>query len=66
MIILEYEENKISVSLRSRTKFDVSEIASALGGGGHTVSSGARLEGLSFKEAVETILKVAREFAKNE
>lgn len=63
-VILEQEPNVISVSFRSRTGVDVSEVARKLGGGGHIYASGARLEGKTFDSAKKVILEVARKFAK--
>ena len=39
----EYEKEKIRVSLRAKTKGDVAEIASRLGGGGHTKAAGCTI-----------------------
>lgn len=64
VIMVEEEKDKLSISLRSRTGLDTSEIAKALGGGGHIYASGARIEGLPFDKAVEKVLQVAREYAK--
>ena len=64
IFMIEQEIDNLSVSLRSRTGFDTSIIAQALGGGGHVYASGARLEGLPFKEAVNKVLRVARKYAK--
>ncbi|KKQ37259.1 MAG: DHH family protein [Candidatus Woesebacteria bacterium GW2011_GWA1_37_7] len=61
---VETEKNKLSISLRSRTDFDSSQIATALGGGGHAAASGAKIEGLPFDEAVNKVLHVARKYAK--
>lgn len=64
IIMVEQEPRKLSMSLRSRTGFDTSQVAVALGGGGHVYASGAKVEGLPFNEAVEKVLRVARKFAK--
>jgi len=63
-VIVEREPQKVSVSFRSRTGIDTSKIAKELGGGGHRLASGAKIEGLSFKDAVDKILYVARKYAK--
>ncbi|MGB6882119.1 MAG: bifunctional oligoribonuclease/PAP phosphatase NrnA [Microgenomates group bacterium] len=60
MIIIEKKEKTTAVSLRSRTDFDVSKIAVALGGGGHKLAAAAEIEGLKFDKAVDKILKTAR------
>lgn len=62
--MLEDRERKLGISFRSRGGFDVSKIAIELGGGGHKAAAGASVEGLSFEEAVEKVLKVARKHAK--
>ncbi len=64
IVMVEQEKEKLSLSFRSRTGFDTSKIASALGGGGHIYASGAKVEGLPFDKAVEKVLQVAREYAK--
>lgn len=64
MIILEEEKKKLAVSFRSRTGFDVSEIAVELGGGGHRAASGAKIYGLEFDSAVLKVLGAARKYAK--
>ena len=61
---VEFTTDKIlSISLRSRKNFDVSEIAKEIGGGGHKMASGAKVEGLPFDEAVEKVLAAARKYA---
>lgn len=42
-VVKEYEKEKIRVSLRAKTKGDVAEIASRLGGGGHTKAAGCTI-----------------------
>jgi len=63
MVMVEETKGNLSVSFRSRTGFDTSNIATALGGGGHIYSSGAKVEGMEFDEAVEKVLSAARKFA---
>lgn len=63
IIMVEVEEKKLSVSFRSRTGFDVSKIALALGGGGHKAAAGANIMGISFDEAVTKVLETARKIA---
>lgn len=65
MIMIETQEKSLAISLRSRTDFDVSRIAVALGGGGHKNAAGATVEGKEYKKAVEEVLQIARKFAKN-
>lgn len=57
-------EDSLSLSLRSRTGFDVSPIAEELGGGGHKAAAGAKIVGLPFDKAVEKVLEVVRKYAK--
>ena len=64
LLMVEQEKAKLGVSFRSRTGFDTSEIARALGGGGHVYAAGATIEGLSFDKAVEKVLEVAKHYAK--
>ena len=61
--MVETSENVISASFRSRQDFDVSAVAKEVGGGGHKAAAGARIEGLSFQEAVNKVLSVARKYA---
>ncbi len=65
MIMIEIKEKSLAISLRSRTDFDVSKIAVALGGGGHKNAAGATIEGKEYNEAVEKVLQTARKFAKD-
>jgi phosphoesterase RecJ-like protein len=65
MIMIETKEKYLAISLRSRTDFDVSKIAVALGGGGHKNAAGATIEGKEYEEAVEEVLQIARKFAKD-
>jgi len=66
IIMEEREDGELSVSFRSRSGFDVSEIAKEVGGGGHKAAAGARVEGLPFDEAVEKVLEAARKYAKKD
>lgn len=45
VLLTEKDSGKIDVGLRSRTGFDVSTIARALGGGGHKQAAGALIDG---------------------
>jgi phosphoesterase RecJ-like protein len=63
-IAVETEKDKLAVSFRSRTGFDTSTIAMALGGGGHIYASACKVEGLAFDKAVKKVLAVARKYAK--
>lgn len=63
VVMVETSENILSVSFRSRTNFDVSRIAKEIGGGGHKTAAAARIEGVPFQEAVNSVLKAARKYA---
>lgn len=62
IVMLEREKNIIDISFRSR-KFDVSRMAKELGGGGHINASGGCIKGMSFNDAVENVLMVAKKYA---
>jgi phosphoesterase RecJ-like protein len=64
IVMVETSENLLSVSLRSRTGFDVSKIAGEVGGGGHKAAAGARIEGLPFSDAIEKVLSAAKKHVK--
>jgi len=59
-IAIETEPKKLSISFRSRSGFDTSQIASILGGGGHIYASAARIEGMNFEDAKEKLLQTVR------
>ena len=64
IVMVEEKKDFVTCSFRSRGKFDISKIASELGGGGHKEAAGARIVGLNFEEAVKKVLEVARKYAK--
>jgi phosphoesterase RecJ-like protein len=64
LLMVEEEKNTLSVSFRSRTGFDTSQLAKSLGGGGHIYASGAKITGLSFNKSVGKVLQAARKYAK--
>jgi phosphoesterase RecJ-like protein len=66
IVMVETNENVLSVSFRSRSGFDVSKIAEEVGGGGHKPAAGARIEGLPFQDAVNKVLAAARKYAKKD
>jgi phosphoesterase RecJ-like protein len=66
IVIVETNDEVLSVSFRSRSGFDVSKIAEEVGGGGHKAAAGARIEGLPFDQAVDKILRAARKYAKKD
>lgn len=63
VVMIEEQNKSLNVSFRGRTEFDTSTIAEALGGGGHKKASAARINGLSFDEAVEKVLAACRKYA---
>ena len=66
IVMIVTNENILSVSFRSRTGFDVSKIAKEVGGGGHKAAAGARIEGLSFQEAVNKVLLASRKYVQKD
>ena len=66
IVMVETNDQVLSVSFRSRSGFDVSKIAEEVGGGGHKAAAGARREGLPFQEAVNKVLAAARKYAKKD
>lgn len=60
IVMIETSENTLSVSFRSRRNFNVSVIAEEVGGGGHKLAAGARIENLPFDQAVAKVLSAAR------
>jgi bifunctional oligoribonuclease and PAP phosphatase NrnA len=59
-VAVEQAKDLLSISFRGRDDFDTSLIAKKLGGGGHKVASGAKVEGLPFDKAVEKVLTTIR------
>ena len=51
--------NEVKVSFRSKDKYDVNQIATVFGGGGHKKASGCTLK-MSLSEAVQSILEEIR------
>jgi phosphoesterase RecJ-like protein len=49
------EPNLTKASLRSRTNFDVRQIAERFGGGGHTAAAGVRIES-PIAEAAKSVI----------
>ncbi len=61
LIVVEEGEGNVVLSLRSRSGFDVSEIASRLGGGGHRWAAAGRIVGMSFEESKTKIFNTIYE-----
>jgi len=59
VILTEHEPGEVKGSLRSRTDFDVSQIAQAMGGGGHKAAAGFRMKG-SIKDVERKLLAVIK------
>ena len=59
VLFVELEEGVTKVSLRSRTEFDVSAIASQFGGGGHRAAAGITFQG-GWEDARKAILDALR------
>lgn len=57
--LTETSPQTVNMSFRTRGKYDVSKIASALGGGGHPAAAGATVK-LSLSEAKKNLLEVIR------
>lgn len=63
VVMSEDEPKSLKISLRGRNNFNVSDIAQEFEGGGHRLAAGAKIDGLSFNEAVEKVLEVCRKYA---
>lgn len=65
IVMVEKKPKYLTLSVRSRyQEFNSSVISEELGGGGHTVASGAVVEGLDFNKAVEKVIQVAKKHAR--
>lgn len=62
MIFLEQPQGRVKISWRSNEGYDVSDIASMFGGGGHRNAAGAEVTG-SLTYALDRVLKATREAA---
>jgi len=60
--LIEHQPNTIKASFRTRdaSKFDVSKIANALGGGGHKAAAGLALKDISLPEAKNKIIEAIK------
>jgi len=63
-IFLRIVNNQVRVSIRSKMKFDVSQIASIFGGGGHFNAAGFSIDTLDVIEAKNQVLREVFEFYK--
>ncbi len=64
VVMSEDEPKSLKISFRGRDNFDVSAMARELGGGGHIMAAGAKVDGLEFNDAVEKVLTICRKYAK--
>lgn len=64
MIMVEDIKKRLSVSIRSKAGFNISQLAEEIGGGGHENAAGAKVSGMDFDEAVKKVLQISRKFAK--
>ena len=60
LFMYQLEENRFKVSLRSKNKVDVSEIAVGFGGGGHKRAAGFDVKG-TLEQALEQVLEKIKE-----
>ncbi|NPA91187.1 MAG: bifunctional oligoribonuclease/PAP phosphatase NrnA [Chloroflexi bacterium] len=60
VVFTEKEGTRVNISLRSRPGVDVSQVAFALGGGGHPQAAGATVEG-TLDEVIPRVLQLLRE-----
>ena len=56
--LLELDNGRVSVSMRSRAPFDVSKVAVELGGGGHAQAAGCTVNGKLAKVEYEVIRRL--------
>jgi phosphoesterase RecJ-like protein len=65
--IIEHQSNSVKVSFRTRdsSKFDLSLIAAALGGGGHKAAAGLVLKNTSIDKAKKLIVKTIKKIYPN-
>lgn len=65
VLLRELEDNRVRVSLRSKTDLDVSKIVGSFGGGGHPNAAGATWKG-SIEEVKTHILDLLRDYFKSQ
>ena len=58
--LIEEEQGKINLSMRSKDGYNVQKIASSLGGGGHLCASGATILNKTLQEALDIVLNEVR------
>lgn len=65
IVMTEKGHKRLSISFRSRGGFDISGLATELGGGGHKAAAGGEVLDLNFQDAVNKVLESARKYAKD-
>jgi bifunctional oligoribonuclease and PAP phosphatase NrnA len=63
IVFKEVEDGKINISMRAKPGFDVSQVAFAVGGGGHKQAAGATIDG-PMEDAKKQILPMLRDVVK--
>ncbi len=58
ILFMEYPKGRIHVSFRSKDWFDVSEVASKLGGGGHPRAAGVTFENADVSEIMKEVISL--------
>ena len=67
IVMVENKKEELNVSIRSRdADFEVINLLTSLGGGGHVTGGGASIKGMKFDDAVEKVLTAARKYAKKD
>lgn len=64
ILFIEWPENQVNISFRSKNYVDVSEIALAFGGGGHERASGCSCKGVKLEEMMEKVIAKTKEILK--
>ncbi|WP_036223315.1 DHH family phosphoesterase [Mesoaciditoga lauensis] len=64
ILFIEWPENQVNISFRSKNYVDVSEIALAFGGGGHERASGCSCKGEKLEEMMEKVIAKTKEILK--
>ena len=59
--IKETKEERISVSMRSKGRYDIAEVARKFGGGGHRNAAGFKVPGMTQSEVLEALLPELRQ-----
>ncbi|MCB8958788.1 MAG: bifunctional oligoribonuclease/PAP phosphatase NrnA [Ardenticatenales bacterium] len=65
IVMTEMDGGRVIVGLRCRPPYDVSELAMALGGGGHPLAAGATMDG-PLEKVERLVVSMAREYIANQ